>query len=333
MKLPGSGFPELADYLKSAVLVDARDADVEEEPPFLMSWGADLTPLKISLGRVGQVTPLILWPDQGRIKLLCGYRRRQAMRELGRGGFKAWCLQEGTGAKAALSLALEENLGHRFFNDAEKALVVKWLSHHWSPRDITTKHLPGLGIPPRDTFFHRYLALANLGPAGLEALAKGQLDPETGEFLAGLDGADQTALLSLLTALSPNTNQRRQIIIWLEEISRRQDRTIAGLLEHQDIQSVLAADKLNRSQKEKQVRAILRAWRYPTLTRMEQDRAAYVKALNLPANVRLKLPENFEGLTFSVEITFTRLADLRAALASLTLASDGPDLAGLIDLG
>ncbi|MBF0528874.1 MAG: ParB-like nuclease domain-containing protein [Deltaproteobacteria bacterium] len=323
----------MSDLMSQTKLVSIADADIAEEIPFTLSWGGNLEPLKNSLARVGQITPLVLWPDQNEIKLLCGARRRRVLRELGRNKYSSWLLPQGIRPEEAMLLAIEENLGHRQFNETEKALVIKSLCRYIPIAEVASNYLPKLDIPPKDTFLNRYLSLNKLAPTGLEALAGGRLDPETGEFLAGLSLPDQEAILSLLNVLNPNFNQRRQLITWLEEISHREDRTMAEVLQDHDLQEILTADNLNRSQKEKKIRSVLRSRRYPTLVRLENDRMALLKKLALPAAVHFKLPNNFEGLSFSMEIVFADVAGLRANLQALERAADSPVMSDLLDLG
>ncbi|MBW2052179.1 MAG: ParB-like nuclease domain-containing protein, partial [Deltaproteobacteria bacterium] len=101
-----------------------NDDQIEEEVPFLLSWGFDLEALKTSISNVGQISPLVVKPHRDRFRLICGCRRRQALRELGQDEYTVLILPEDTTPKQSLVLALEENLGHRSFNEAEKVLAL-----------------------------------------------------------------------------------------------------------------------------------------------------------------------------------------------------------------
>ncbi|MBW1709359.1 MAG: ParB-like nuclease domain-containing protein, partial [Deltaproteobacteria bacterium] len=140
-----------------------NDDQIEEEVPFLLSWGFDLEALKTSISNVGQISPLVVKPHRDRFRLICGCRRRQALRELGQDEYTVLILPEDTTPKQSLVLALEENLGHRSFNEAEKVLALR-----------------------------RFLSLTGLGDQGLTALASGRLDPETAELLMAMESADRT---------------------------------------------------------------------------------------------------------------------------------------------
>ena len=217
------------------------------------------------------MTPMLLWPRHDRLELLAGSRRRQALRLLGRSEFKALVLPEGVGVSEALLLALEDNLNQRTLNEAEKVLVVNHLSACMDEREVAVRYLPRLGLPPRDEYLARYKGLMELGPAGLDALAGSCLDAESGEALLAMPEKDRAAVLSLLDQLRPGRNKRRQIMTMIPEIARREDCSAASILDEADIKAVLSAENLNRPQREQRVRDILRARRYPNLTRMEGE--------------------------------------------------------------
>lgn len=319
--------------MEKALFGHVSDQEIEEEVPFRLSWGFDLSGLRASLARVGQVSPLVLQPQKGRYHLVCGLRRRLALRELGRREFTALILPETMTPQETFLLALEENLGHRRFNDAEKALALNHLAAWFEPPELTAEYLPRLGLPPRQEVLDRFLALPRLGPKGLSALARGDLDPESGELLLSLDPPDRAAVLALLAQLRPGLNKRRQILTWLLEISLTEQVPPGEVLAADDLRAVLEDPKLGRREKEKRFRHLLRLRRYPRLTAAEKEQAALLGRLDLPPNVTLIPPRNFEGLGFTLQLSFADLEDLRAALKTANRLAASPDLAALLELG
>ena len=310
-----------------------HDRDIHPDVPFRLSWGADIEGLKTSLGNVGLISPLVLWPHQGQLRLLCGYRRRTAMREIGGLEYPCLILPEDVEPQDALILALEENLGTRIFNDAEKALALESMAKYFPAEEIVLRYLPRLGLPPRVEFLNRFLALPGLGPEALDALAAGDLDPETGQILAGMTEADRNAIMRLLTQITPNRNKRRETMTLLAELSRIEGRSIAEILSDQVLGEVIKAEKTPRPEKEKQVRRYLKTRRMPNLTRMEKKQAAHIKALNLPPSLRLTPPLNFEGLDFKLEIIFKDRGQLLQAAETARRLADDEHLAALLELG
>ncbi|MBW2141381.1 MAG: ParB-like nuclease domain-containing protein [Deltaproteobacteria bacterium] len=146
-----------------------NDDQIEEEVPFLLSWGFDLEALKTSISNVGQISPLVVKPHRDRFRLICGCRRRQALRELGQDEYTVLILPEDTTPKQSLVLALEENLGHRSFNEAEKVLALSHLAALFPPEEVVNNYLQRLGLPPKIEFLERFLSLTGLGDQGLTA--------------------------------------------------------------------------------------------------------------------------------------------------------------------
>ena len=80
------------------------DASIEEDVPFPLSRGDDVSPLAESIARVGLISPVILWPWQNKLHLLCGRRRRLALRSLGKKEFPALTVKQSLSSLEAFRL-------------------------------------------------------------------------------------------------------------------------------------------------------------------------------------------------------------------------------------
>ncbi len=316
-----------------AVFRTVQDREILDAPLFLLSWGRDAAALAASVKKAGLAAPLVLQETTAGLRLICGQRRRQALRDAGLNQFPSFILPASLSERELLVLALEENLGHRDFNEAEKVLALAQLSKHFSSAELTGRWLARLGLPPREEYLERYLSLEKLGQAGLDALAAGTLDPETGARLAGLPADDLGPVVAMLESLQPGLNKRRQIITWLEEISRRETLSLRAVLALPELSAIISRAGLNRPQKEAEVREWLRRRRYPQLTAMEDRRNTLLKALNLPDRVSLQTPPGFEGLDFALQLTFRDAAEISRQLQALRAVAENPALAELVELG
>ncbi|MBW2623840.1 MAG: hypothetical protein JRD68_13115, partial [Deltaproteobacteria bacterium] len=263
----------------------------------------------------------------------CGHRRRLAMRELGNREFMALILPEEISAKDALLFALEENLSHRAFNDAEKALALSHLCAVIPEEEMIRTYLPRLNLPPKKEVLRRYLRLSELEDEAFSALAGGELDPEAAEILLDFRVEDRLALLSLFRRITPGRNKRREIVAWTHELYKRDQLSVKSLLNEDDFRAVLDADNLSRPEKEKRIRSLIHARRFPNLKAAQTEQTRLLKKINLSKKLELHPPQNFEGLDFKIQITFADLAGFEARLRELERLVQNPDLAALIDLG
>jgi hypothetical protein len=307
--------------------LDRIDPDI----PFLLSWGYDPAPLMESIRRVGQTQPVILWPQDGRLMLLAGIRRWRALAALGRETLTALVPSDPLPPREAFALAIEDN--QRPLNDAEKALAIGHAGRLYGEAAIIADVLPRLGIPGRKEYLGRYQSLTTLGPAGLDALADGRLDPETGQRLAALAESERNAVWSLFDALSPGRNKRREILTLLDEIGWRDGLSPSRVLADERIQDLLATGTHGRPQKEALVRSRLKAMRRPEWTRLLDRRAELEKALKLPPNLRLEADPNFEGLDMKIITSFSDPDEFRKAREALRRILDDPALDEWVNLG
>jgi ParB-like chromosome segregation protein Spo0J len=320
------------NWVQEAAYTRVREERIKEAP-FCLSWGFDPGPLTRSLERLGLVSPLVVRPHQGGYQLICGYRRLLALRALGQAEIAAWVLPAETPATDLLDIALLENLSHRTFNEAEKALAVSYLAGLHPPDRVAQHYLPLLGLSPREETRKRYLTLAGLGPAALTLLSRGRLDPETALSLEHLAGPERDALLDLLDRLGASRSKQRQIVAWLDEIGRREGRSVAEVLAEPPARAVLDDDRLVRAEKEKRLRAYLYSRRFPERSRLEARQVELAAGLKLPANLRLDLPQAFEGLDFQVRLLFSSRTEFEAGLRALGRLAGRPELDALLDLG
>lgn len=306
--------------------------ELDDEIPFRLSWGPIDPCLVESLNNIGQLSPLIIWPDNGRLKVLCGKRRMEVMSASGAAEFNAFILPDGVEADGAFKMALEDNLAQRLFNEAEKVMAVHYLSVLMDSRQVMN-YLKRLGVPARPEYLDRYKRLYDLGTDGLDALASGALDPETAEMMLRMTDEDRQASSRLLNEIRPGKNKRRQIIQWLDEIRRRDLVSVEEILRSETISDILFSDKLSTPQKEKGVREEIKAVRYPNLTALREEQQKLLGNLKLKAKTRLIPPPDFEGLDFRLEVDFADRPSLVKAKEEIERILEGSDLDALLELG
>ena len=127
---------------------------------------------------------------------------------------------------------------------------------------------------------------------------------------------DQAALFSLLHDLQCGENHLKDLLDWLEEMSVRDEQTVAAILERRELRRVRAIPG-SRNDKLKAVKTVLRRMRYPRLTRLEENVRQAVKALDLGRTGQLSFPTDFEGDEVTLTLTARNVHELRDGLSRL----------------
>lgn len=307
---------------------------INATPFFRLSFGNKSDRLKESINKIGLVSPLILQPDkQGRFDLVCGSRRLAVLRELDETHAPALLVGEGREGKDLLGLALDENLAHRKFNQAEKVFAVKYLRDFYSDDEVVSKFMPRLGLPPKTTMLERFVKLSALPPDALSTLAENLMDSETAEILLDFSQEDQTAILNFIHALKPGINKQSQIITWLFEICKRDDVSVQSILNHPEMTDVLFEPNLSRPDREKKARQNIYEIRFPEISRLKKLQASALNKLNFPKKLKLSPPQAFEGLDFTIKMEFSNFKDLNNHIDFLNKLSKSSQMAELMELG
>jgi len=93
-----------------------------EDETFRLSEQLDFTPVRDSLREVGQINPVVLLDGHPQMKIVCGFRRLRALKQLNKSHALARILDsKAVGSRNAFDLALWDNLSHRQLDPLEKA--------------------------------------------------------------------------------------------------------------------------------------------------------------------------------------------------------------------
>ncbi len=155
--------------------------------------------------------------------------------------------------------------------------------------------------------------------------------PATLERWLVLSPFDGAALLQLAQSLRLSDNQLRDLWAWAGEIAARDQHSLAEVLGSAEICSALR-QPVGRHDQLKLVKAALRRRRFPQLSANEDRMRVLVRQLNLPAGVRVELPEFLEGDELTIHMGVRDPKTLRLAAAALLAAADSPTCAELFHL-
>jgi len=301
----------------------------------VVTFGRSCEPLAVAIGQAGLINPPVLAaaPGQKTYRIVCGFLRVQALRQLGYTEFSARVIQQGAMEAEILTWALQDNVSHRVFNPVEQAGAAARLLNCFSEHEIVSRWLPLLGLQPTMKALDSCLRIDGLELELKHALTGGSIAAHSAIELALLPAGDRLALYRLFTSVHLSASKQAEIIESCSDISRRDTTSVCRILQSEGIQEILAAPNPNLSQKGEQVRAWLRRFRFPRLTRREEQFTALAKRLPHAGGVRLVPPPSFEGGTYRIEIAFSQQESLAAAARTVHALSEDEGLHHMLEDG
>ena len=122
--------------------------------------------------------------------------------------------------------------------------------------------------------------------------------------------------MALLKALRCSASIQVEIVEHIDEISIRDEKERAEIIETARAREIMASKELNHRQKTQALRELLAELRYPRLSSRQERFRREIESLGLPPRVRIIPPPAFEGNNWRIELSFTGPQELRKVLDS-----------------
>ena len=103
----------------------------------------------------------------------------------------------------------------------------------------------------------------------------------------------------------PRGDRKSDIDFLTEEIE------LIEVLEDRVLDKIINNDDIDRNQKTGKIRNYLKKKRYPAITAAEAEFLKNLKELNLDNTTRLIPPKDFEGMTYSMNMSFNNIQELK----------------------
>jgi ParB-like chromosome segregation protein Spo0J len=298
-------------------------SDIDLNPgPFCMSFHFNLGPLKASIEGFGILNPpYLLRNSDDSFRVVTGYRRLLALRELCRPDTVCQILPDDFPPLEALLLNLHDNLVHRRLNSVEKGMVLHRLTRFLTKEEIVTNFMPILGIPSNRQALEQFLGLEELEETIRISVAMERLSPRVAGLMCSLGRDDRLRINDLFVSLRWSFSQQWEATLWIVEIASREGRSIKEVIDECEIIGVLNNERMNNPQKVKSIVKILKARRFPSLVEAEKSFKRHLANLSLPSRVRVIPPPFFEGVDYKLEVVFTEGGELKEKLQELSHVS------------
>jgi ParB family chromosome partitioning protein len=314
-------------------MIPLEQIDLLDET-FSVNYMPDLQRLRSSIKEVGMIQPVLL-RERGRgYQIVSGFRRISVMKELGNSETESRVVGEKEMDEFQLfSLSLQENLTTRGFNAVEKAIGLEKLIHrfHILPEKVIKTFLPIFSLEPDEKILNTYLSLARMEDEIKRYVLKEEVSRTNIRRIGSLTPDDRMAMLSLISQLKLGENRLREIFTLLEEISRRNQRTLREIVARPEIQAILSQKELTPSQRTEFVKKVLTVLRYPKMEQMEKAFEKRRRDLSLPSNLSIHHPSFFEGRGLRVEFHIETMEEYRSILNSLSNLADKEEFQEMLE--
>ncbi len=293
---------------------------------FVVGYKGGISSVRDSIDEIGLINFPVLRRKGETLQVVTGWKRILAVGELGRDMITAKIYErDELTDEACLKYIYHDNSGR--MDDMELAeLVVKFRDMlGLEDREMIRDVLPFLGIPPSRKQYDRYLGLQALEASVKEAFYREKITIEQCQMLSETAVPEKTVLLTrVLEGYKLNVNESRQVIKDIEEITLRDKRSLAGLLDEvEESAGEVGKDKF---------RAMLRKMRYPSLSHVEESYSQVLKGLNLPPNVNIVTGPYFEGSDIEIRIRAGSPEEVAEAVSRLEEACGEGGIARLISI-
>ena len=308
----------------------------DSDDTFSVNFMPDLHGLRSSIEEIGLIQPVLLRKKSGRYQIVCGFRRISVLKELGKSEIESRVFEEEEMEEFQLfSLSLHENLTTRGFNAVEKAIALDKLIHRFKidPATVIKNFLPSFSLEPHEKILNTYLSLARMENEIKTYVLKEEVSRSNIRRLSVFVPDDRMAILSMIAPLKLGENRLREILTFLEEISRSMKGTVREVVQRSEIQAVLFQKELTLSQKTERIKKVLKDLRYPKMHQMEEKFEQKKKDLNLPSNLSLRHQPFFEGRGLKVEFQFETMEEYRSILKLLSSLADKKEFEEMVKNG
>ena len=303
---------------KSLEKINISDIDFSIDD-FRFCCGVQPDQLESSIAKYCVLVPPYLYHCSGNrnFAIVTGFRRLEIAKRLGMVAVNCFVLEKGISHENLFLLALNERVGKRELNPAEKAILVgKAVSLFGKGRSIK-EILPLIGLEPSEKILSQYLAVSKLSMNILEKLATGELSIQGALELCKIDEKDRAKIVEILVKLGCSASIQKEIVVYCKEIGAREKKAPGQIIEEPQVREILDDPELNRREKTNLLRTYLRKKRYPLITKREAEFRKKLSKLSLPSGITIKPPQYFEGNRWSIELVFWSPEELNKKVSAV----------------
>ena len=314
----------------SQLMTDGADAE-----RFACSFGRAIELLRDSIDAVGLLDPPIVRERAGRFQVVCGWRRVCAAVGLRLRQIPAHVVAgERATDESCMLMAVHDNAA-RGFNIIEAARVLgKFADLGYSDERLAAGIAPLLGLAQSIELVRRRRSILRLGESAWHTILADERRGPQALLLADLDDEDAARMFELLfVQVRVSAQEAKEMIGHLKDVAMKRGTRIVDLLEQADVADIVDSTAMNPTQKGQRLRALVHAWRFPTLSTHERQFEKAVRGCGFPDGVRVRHSPFFETDKVTISVESRTPDDLRRKADEIRAALRRTEADGLFVAG
>ena len=317
-------------FRESLETIPLADIDSGDER-FRITTLNDLDDLCASISKLGLLNPPRVLPGVSGFLIVNGFRRVAACRRLGWDRLRVGVLPSDASPYHCACRAVGDNSTQRPLNLIEAGRSLRLLERCATDGRVPPDDAVALGLSSNPGVAAKLKDLCRLPSAVQHGVMEGLIPLAMAVELGRMDPALAIDLAEIFRELRIGLNKQREMVSLITEIAHRE--TISGrrVLEEPPLAGVLQAADLDRSQKVRQLRKLLRQRRFPALHAAEHHFQALRQQLKLGENMHLTPPQDFEGIGMTLSMVIESLEDIGRLRDKLDELANHPVLERILD--
>jgi ParB family chromosome partitioning protein len=298
---------------------------------FRITTRTDVDDLMVSIAHEGLLNPPMVIEQASAFRIITGFRRLEACIKLGWKEVDARVLNPELTYLECLRFAIADNTFQRPMNLIETSRALHKLSTHLNSDQHLTEQASSLGLPSNRSVVKKIKDLCLLPEEIQRAILSEAISLSMAMDLKKMEPQCALAFTRLFHELKLSLNKQKEIVTLVKEIARRESVSIQMVLEDRPIQNIVMDRNLDRGQKTRALRTCLRQRRFPQIVKNQTIFEYRRRQLNLGNEINLIPPNDFEGTTYTVNISFSSIDQLRVLHTRLERIIKHPDLKKILD--
>jgi ParB family chromosome partitioning protein len=263
--------------------------------------------------------------------IVSGFRRLAACRKLGWDEILARILGPELSHLEYLHRAIADNALQRPLNLIETSRAIQKLASFVDSPKQLAEAASICGLPSNHSIISKVKNLCLLPRTIQNCILNDTISLTMANELAMMETGTAVEFADVFEQLNLSLNKQKEMVTLSSEIAHRQDISIRQVLSHESLKSIINDKDLDRGQKGRRLRAFLRQWRFPRIVDAERHYDLHLKKLKLGRDIKLIPPKEFEGTAFTLNLSFTSLADFKISQSILNKVIQHPSFEQIIE--